>query len=232
MPMNWSIWKLGLRCREQNESSTTIHVLSVTSEYPQNGGSVCCCYYYRIDARLQKCVVHCVVRVTGCVLSNSCHAEQKYPQDGGHRKKADGGFIDLFILFFFIDLMYTGFCNFIRFRKKVHSWTDRLVDRWTENCRVDQLHLWYKSPIFPSQKVSVTRRTQFSDDCLGYQNYAIICWLLYPIAVFLAVHGNTLNHSLGESLGLLKRYFLWITVPVCSIILHVCRFRLLGTALL
>ena len=59
------------------------------SEHPQDGGSVCCCYDYCVDARLQKCVVRCVLRVIGCGMSDACHAERirKYPQDGGRKKR-------------------------------------------------------------------------------------------------------------------------------------------------
>ena len=52
----------------------------MTSEYPQDGGSVCYFYDYCVDARLQNCVVCC-----GCVMSDSCHAEREYPQDGGRQ---------------------------------------------------------------------------------------------------------------------------------------------------
>ena len=34
------------------------------------------------------CVVRCVLSVIP--MSDACHAEQEYPQDGGHGKKADG----------------------------------------------------------------------------------------------------------------------------------------------
>ena len=28
-------------------------------------------------------MVHCVLRVIGCVMAGTCHAEREYPQDGG-----------------------------------------------------------------------------------------------------------------------------------------------------
>ena len=52
-----------------------IEAASVTSEYPQDSDSVCCCYDYRFDAPLQKCVVHCVLCILGCIISDACHAE-------------------------------------------------------------------------------------------------------------------------------------------------------------
>ena len=67
-----------------------IETVSVTSEYPQNGGSVCCCYDYRVDVQLQNCVVHCVLKVIGCVMGGASHAKQEYLQDGGCGKKTDG----------------------------------------------------------------------------------------------------------------------------------------------
>ena len=66
-----------------------IKTVSVTSEYPQDGGSVCFCYDY-LFASLQDCVVCCILRVIRCIMSNAYHAERKYPQNGGHRKKAEG----------------------------------------------------------------------------------------------------------------------------------------------
>ena len=67
---------------------------------PKDGGSVCCCYVYHVKARLQKCTMHCVLCVIGCVQwfctysgaynvphSHSCHAELEYPQDGSWGKK-------------------------------------------------------------------------------------------------------------------------------------------------
>ena len=36
----------------------SIEAVCATSKYLQNGGSVCCCYYYRVNARLQNCVVY------------------------------------------------------------------------------------------------------------------------------------------------------------------------------
>ena len=57
------------------------------SEYPQDGGSVCCCYDYCVDTGLQlNCVVHCILRVISCVMAGACHAEQEHPQDGSHGK--------------------------------------------------------------------------------------------------------------------------------------------------
>ena len=50
----------------------------------------CCCYDYYVGVRLQNCVVHCVLSLIRCIISNACHAEQKYTQDGGCGKKADG----------------------------------------------------------------------------------------------------------------------------------------------
>ena len=51
-----------------------IEAVSVTSEYPQDGGSVFCCYDYRVDARLQNFVVRCALRVIGSIMSE--HATQ------------------------------------------------------------------------------------------------------------------------------------------------------------
>ena len=62
----------------------------MTSEYPQDDGSVYCCYDYCIEAQLQICVLHCVFCVIGCVMSGTCHVEREYPQDNGQGKKADG----------------------------------------------------------------------------------------------------------------------------------------------
>ena len=42
------------------------------SEYIQDDGWECCCYDYRVDARLKNCVVHCDLRVIGCVMSDAC----------------------------------------------------------------------------------------------------------------------------------------------------------------
>ena len=52
-----------------------IEAVSVISEDPQDGGSVCCCYDYCIDARLQNCAVRCILHAIGCVMSDACHAE-------------------------------------------------------------------------------------------------------------------------------------------------------------
>ena len=51
----------------------SIEAVSVTSEYSRDDGSVCCCYDNRVDARLQNCVMHCVLHVIGCVMSDACH---------------------------------------------------------------------------------------------------------------------------------------------------------------
>ena len=40
-----------------------IEAVNVTSEYPQDGGSVCCCYDYRVLARLKNCAVRSVLHV-------------------------------------------------------------------------------------------------------------------------------------------------------------------------
>ena len=61
---------------------TSTEVVSMTSEYPQNGS-----LWLRFDTRLQKYALRCVLRVNLCVISDACHAQQKYPQDGGQRKK-------------------------------------------------------------------------------------------------------------------------------------------------
>ena len=44
----------------------------MTSEFPQDGGLVCCCYDYRVDVRLQNWVI-------GCIKSDACQAEREYP---------------------------------------------------------------------------------------------------------------------------------------------------------
>ena len=59
-------------------------------KYPQDGGSVCCCYDCHVDARLQNNMVHYVLNVTGCIMSDACHTERECPQDGGCGKRADG----------------------------------------------------------------------------------------------------------------------------------------------
>ena len=41
-------------------------VVSVMSEYPQDGGSVCCSYHYHVDSWLQNCVVRCILHAIGC----------------------------------------------------------------------------------------------------------------------------------------------------------------------
>ena len=65
------------------------HASTGTNGDPQDGGSVCCCYEYHVEMRLQNCVVRCVLRIFWCVMSNACHWEQEYTQDGGHGKMAD-----------------------------------------------------------------------------------------------------------------------------------------------
>ena len=47
----------------------------MTSEYPLHGGLVCRYYDKRDKARLQNCVVYCVLCVTGCVMSDTCHTD-------------------------------------------------------------------------------------------------------------------------------------------------------------
>ena len=32
-------------------------------------------------------VMHCTLCIIGCVMSDACHAELKYPQDGGRGEK-------------------------------------------------------------------------------------------------------------------------------------------------
>ena len=64
--------------------------ISVMSEYPQDGGSICYCYDYCIDVQLKNCVMHCVLGVIECVMSNTCHTDREYPQSGGSGKNADG----------------------------------------------------------------------------------------------------------------------------------------------
>ena len=66
---------------------------------PQDDGSVYCCYDYCNYTRLQNCVVHSVLRVIGWLMSNTCHAEQEFPQVGGHRKKMlTASVLDLFLI--------------------------------------------------------------------------------------------------------------------------------------
>ena len=36
------------------------------------------------------CVMHCILGINRCVMSNACHADREYPQGGGHGKNADG----------------------------------------------------------------------------------------------------------------------------------------------
>ena len=45
------------------------------------------CFDYHIDGWLQNCMVHCVLRIIGCVMSDACHAEQEYPYDDCCRKR-------------------------------------------------------------------------------------------------------------------------------------------------
>ena len=70
------------------ESEIVVYTLNieacVTSEYPQDGGPICCCYDYRSDARLHNCVDRCVLSVIKCVLQKAS------TQDGDRGKKADG----------------------------------------------------------------------------------------------------------------------------------------------
>ena len=56
-------------------------------EYPQDDGSLCCCYAYRINLWLRNCLVHCVLHVIRCVMSGTCHAEWEYQKYGGRGKK-------------------------------------------------------------------------------------------------------------------------------------------------
>ena len=60
--------------------------IGVTLGYPQDGGSVCCCYDYCVDVRIVWYVC-CVLQAIGCVMSDACHTEQEYRQDGGCGKK-------------------------------------------------------------------------------------------------------------------------------------------------
>ena len=50
---------------------------------------VCCCYDYQVDAQLQYCVVHCILRLFGCVMSNACSPRMRVltrlPQEKGRR---------------------------------------------------------------------------------------------------------------------------------------------------
>ena len=67
-----------------------IEAVSVISEYPHDGGSVCCYYDYHVDTWLPNRVLCCVLGIIGCVMSSACHVEWEYPQDGGRGKKVDG----------------------------------------------------------------------------------------------------------------------------------------------
>ena len=72
-------------CKYMNSYHSSLplkkEAVSVMSEYPQDGGSVCCCYDYRVDAGLQNCMERCIFRVIWCSMTNACHAEREYPQD-------------------------------------------------------------------------------------------------------------------------------------------------------
>ena len=70
-------------------SKKAIEAVSVASEYPQDGRSVCCCYDDCVDTQPQNWVVRCVLRVIACVISYACRAEPEYSQNGG-RKKTGG----------------------------------------------------------------------------------------------------------------------------------------------
>ena len=69
------------------EAVVVIEAISVMSEHPQDGGSGCCCYDYRVNVGLQNCLLRCILLVIGCVMSGANHTKQEYPQDDGHRKK-------------------------------------------------------------------------------------------------------------------------------------------------
>ena len=75
-----------------------IEAVKVMSEYPQDGSSsfLLLCYDYHVDAQLQNCAVHCVLRIIGCVMAGACLAEREYPQDGGHEKKLTASFIEMY----------------------------------------------------------------------------------------------------------------------------------------
>ena len=75
------LWKIFIMINYNDE------LVSVTSEYPQDGDSVCYCYDYPVDAQLQNCVLRCVLRVSRCIMSDACHAEWEYPHDGGCGEK-------------------------------------------------------------------------------------------------------------------------------------------------
>ena len=62
----------------------------MTSEYPQDGGSVCCCYDYRVDKRLKNMCGALCLASSWVHISNAGHTERYCPQDGDHGKKADG----------------------------------------------------------------------------------------------------------------------------------------------
>ena len=58
----------------------------VMSEYPKMAVQF---VIAMITALTQNCMVHCVLRMIGYVLSDACHTEQEYPQDGDRWEKAD-----------------------------------------------------------------------------------------------------------------------------------------------
>ena len=64
------------------------------SEYPQDGSSVSCCYDYHIDAQLQNCLVHYVLRVIGCVMAGT------WQNKGTHKMLAAGKMLMASIVFF------------------------------------------------------------------------------------------------------------------------------------
>ena len=66
-----------------------LETISVTSEYPQDGGLVFCCYDYCVDPQLQNCMIRCL-HIIGLIMSDTCHAGQEYSQDFGCWKKVDG----------------------------------------------------------------------------------------------------------------------------------------------
>ena len=78
--LKWIVLGLHLFYSNMRETQLMVYIeaVSVTSEYPQEGGSVCCCYDFHVDTRLQNCVVHCVLCVTRCVMAGAYHAEWEY----------------------------------------------------------------------------------------------------------------------------------------------------------
>ena len=80
--------KLQVKCVQSqlcSDVSAIAHVVieavCVTSKYLKDGGLVCCCFDYRVDVRLQNCMVHCVLLPVRGVMSNACHAEGEFPQE-------------------------------------------------------------------------------------------------------------------------------------------------------